>query len=80
MIKHEKTAVVLTTGGIGSVRAGAARFLTAPTSSYWDNNVASCSISPLHLMDIKRVAFESQPIEGAAPHLGAVTREPLVAA
>ena len=81
LIKHEKTAVVLTTGGMGSARAGAAKFLTVPASSYWDNNIASCSISPLHLMDIKRVAFESQPVEGVAPHhLGNVTREPRVAA
>lgn len=80
LIKHEKTAVVLTTGGIGSVWAGAARFLTAPASSYWANNVASCGISPLHLMYIKRVAIESQPVEGVAPHLGVVTREPLLAA
>ena len=31
------------------------------------NNVTSDSVSPLHLMDIKRVAFETRAVEGAAP-------------
>ncbi len=44
------------------------------------NNVISDNVSPLHLMDIKRAAFETQPIEGAAPHLIAVARELRVAA
>jgi acetaldehyde dehydrogenase (acetylating) len=44
------------------------------------NNVTSDNISPLHLMDIKRVAFETQPVESAVPHLVAVAQEPPVAA
>lgn len=44
------------------------------------NNVTSDNISPLHLMDIKRVTFQTQPIEDAAPHLVAVARELPVAA
>lgn len=31
------------------------------------NNVTSDNVSPLHLMDVKRVAFETHPGEGAAP-------------
>ena len=31
------------------------------------NNVTPDSVSPLHLMDIKRVAFENRAVEGAAP-------------
>ena len=31
------------------------------------NNVTSDNVSPLHLLDIKRVAFETQPIEAAVP-------------
>ena len=31
------------------------------------NNVTSDNVSPLHLMDIKRVAFETRPIEGVTP-------------
>jgi acetaldehyde dehydrogenase (acetylating) len=31
----------------------------------WGGNVTSDNISPMHLMDIKRVAFETKPINGA---------------
>lgn len=31
----------------------------------WGGNVTSDNISPLHLMDIKRVAFETRPVGGA---------------
>lgn len=31
------------------------------------NNVTSDNVSPLHLMDIKRIAFETHPVEGVAP-------------
>jgi acetaldehyde dehydrogenase (acetylating) len=31
----------------------------------WGGNVTSDNISPLHLMDIKRVAFETKPVTGA---------------
>lgn len=33
----------------------------------WGGNVTSDNISPMHLMDIKRVAFETKPINIAAP-------------
>jgi acetaldehyde dehydrogenase (acetylating) len=50
----------------------------------WGGNVTSDNISPLHLMDIKRVAFETKPLAGrvatsnvttAAPSNGVSTRE-----
>ena len=44
------------------------------------NNVTSDKISPLHLMDIKRVAFETQPVESAVPRLVAVAQELQIAA
>ncbi len=31
----------------------------------WGGNVTSDNVSPIHLMDIKRVAFETKPISGA---------------
>jgi acetaldehyde dehydrogenase (acetylating) len=33
----------------------------------WGGNVTSDNISPLHLMDIKRVAFETRPVNAARP-------------
>jgi hypothetical protein len=33
----------------------------------WGGNVTSDNISPLHLMDIKRVAFETRPVASARP-------------
>ncbi len=33
----------------------------------WGGNVTSDNISPLHLMDIKRVAFETRPVQSARP-------------
>ena len=33
----------------------------------WGGNVTSDNISPIHLMDIKRVAFESKPVNAARP-------------
>lgn len=33
----------------------------------WGGNVTSDNISPLHLMDVKRVAFETKPINAARP-------------
>ena len=32
-----------------------------------ERGVTSDNVSPLHLMDIKRVAFETRPIEGVTP-------------
>jgi DNA-binding protein Fis len=33
----------------------------------WGGNVTSDNISPLHLMDIKRVAFETRPVKSVRP-------------
>lgn len=33
----------------------------------WGGNVTSDNVSPIHLMDIKRVAFESKPVTKSAP-------------
>ena len=33
----------------------------------WGGNVTSDNVSPLHLMDVKRVAFETKPINAATP-------------
>lgn len=38
----------------------------------WGGNVTSDNISPVHLMDIKRVAFETKPVNGES---GVVSRE-----
>jgi acetaldehyde dehydrogenase (acetylating) len=35
----------------------------------WGGNVTSDNVSPLHLMDIKRVAFETRPVQSARPAL-----------
>jgi acetaldehyde dehydrogenase (acetylating) len=32
----------------------------------WGGNVTSDNISPLHLMDLKRIAFETRPVDGRA--------------
>lgn len=40
----------------------------------WGGNVTSDNVSPLHLMDIKRVAFETRPVKSARPALAAQTR------
>ncbi len=44
------------------------------------NNVTSDNLSPLHLLDIKRVAFETQPIAADAPVLTGAAWEPRLAA
>jgi acetaldehyde dehydrogenase (acetylating) len=41
----------------------------------WGGNVTSDNISPLHLMDIKRVAFETRPVNAAAKSDTAVRAE-----
>src|SRR2546422_6616918 len=33
----------------------------------WGGNVTSDNVSPLHLMDLKRVAFETRPVNSARP-------------
>src|SRR5829696_5708180 len=39
----------------------------------WGGNVTSDNVSPLHLMDIKRVAFETRPVKSARPAVGVAT-------
>jgi acetaldehyde dehydrogenase (acetylating) len=36
----------------------------------WGGNVTSDNVSPLHLMDIKRVAFETRPVKSIRPAVG----------
>jgi acetaldehyde dehydrogenase (acetylating) len=52
----------------------------------WGGNVTSDNVSPLHLMDIKRVAFETRPVKSVRPAVSAqkaaepvAAREPVVA-
>ena len=52
----------------------------------WGGNVTSDNVSPLHLMDIKRVAFETRPVKSARPAVSAqkvsqpaAAREPMIA-
>jgi acetaldehyde dehydrogenase (acetylating) len=52
----------------------------------WGGNVTSDNVSPLHLMDIKRVAFETRPVKSARPAVStqkvsqpAVTKETIAA-
>src|SRR5215204_4930012 len=52
----------------------------------WGGNVTSDNVSPLHLMDIKRVAFETRPVKSARPAVSAqkisqpaAAREPVIA-
>jgi acetaldehyde dehydrogenase (acetylating) len=40
----------------------------------WGGNVTSDNVSPLHLMDIKRVAFETRPVKSARPALATQSR------
>lgn len=37
----------------------------------WGGNVTSDNVSPLHLMDVKRVAFEVRPVKSARPAVSA---------
>ncbi len=47
----------------------------------WGGNVTSDNVSPLHLMDIKRVAFETRPVKSARPAVAAQkTTEPVTTA
>jgi len=39
----------------------------------WGGNVTSDNVSPLHLLDIKRVAFEVRPVKSKRPAVGAAT-------
>jgi acetaldehyde dehydrogenase (acetylating) len=42
----------------------------------WGGNVTSDNVSPLHLMDIKRVAFETRPVKSARPAVSTSTSAP----
>lgn len=43
----------------------------------WGGNVTSDNVSPLHLLDIKRVAFETRPVKSARPAVSTeATRAP----
>ena len=37
----------------------------------WGGNVTSDNVSPLHLMDIKRIAFETRPVKSSRPAVSA---------
>ncbi len=37
----------------------------------WGGNVTSDNVSPIHLMDVKRVAFETRPVKSARPAVSA---------
>ena len=39
----------------------------------WGGNVTSDNVSPLHLLDIKRVAFETRPVKSVRPAVSAST-------
>jgi acetaldehyde dehydrogenase (acetylating) len=46
----------------------------------WGGNVTSDNVSPLHLMDIKRVAFETRPVKSARPAVSTVSTQTVSAA
>jgi acetaldehyde dehydrogenase (acetylating) len=46
----------------------------------WGGNVTSDNVSPLHLMDIKRVAFETKPVKSARPAVGVQAASPALTA
>src|SRR5882724_9584036 len=64
---------------------GAIGFSTALSPSMtlgcgsWGGNVTSDNVSPIHLMDIKRVAFETRPVASSRPAVAATTAQSLVA-
>src|SRR5206468_6918603 len=39
----------------------------------WGGNVTSDNVSPLHLLDIKRVAFETRPVKSKRPAVSTST-------
>jgi acetaldehyde dehydrogenase (acetylating) len=46
----------------------------------WGGNVTSDNVSPIHLMDIKRVAFETKPVSSISPRAAARPETPATAA
>jgi hypothetical protein len=43
----------------------------------WGGNVTSDNVSPLHLMDIKRVAFETRPVKSVRPAVSTQAETPM---
>jgi acetaldehyde dehydrogenase (acetylating) len=43
----------------------------------WGGNVTSDNVSPLHLMDIKRIAFETRPVKSARPAASRAASSPM---
>ena len=43
----------------------------------WGGNVTSDNVSPLHLMDIKRIAFETRPVKSPRPAVGKTASSPM---
>lgn len=46
----------------------------------WGGNVTSDNVSPLHLMDIKRVAWETRPVKSVRPAVTTSSVQPLIPA
>ena len=44
----------------------------------WGGNVTSDNVSPIHLMDIKRVAWETKPVGAERPKVKAVAAQPMI--
>jgi acyl-CoA reductase-like NAD-dependent aldehyde dehydrogenase len=63
LMKHEHTAAILATGGTGLVKT--AYSSGKPAFSFAPGTIPD--LSPLHLMDIERIAFDPQPGEGTSP-------------
>jgi acetaldehyde dehydrogenase (acetylating) len=65
LIRHERTAMILATEDHGLVRL---TFSSGePVFGFGSGTVSMYYISPLDLMDIERVAFKPQPVEGTRP-------------
>src|SRR6266540_520135 len=45
----------------------------------WGGNVTSDNVSPLHLLDIKRVAFETRPVKSVRPAASTAAETPVTA-
>jgi acyl-CoA reductase-like NAD-dependent aldehyde dehydrogenase len=72
LMKHEHTAVILATGDTGLVQAACSS--GKPAFGFGPGTISDgtiSDISPLDLMDIERVAFDNQPIEGTSPSVAA---------
>src|SRR5918911_45154 len=72
-LSMEKLSPVLAFYVVDGIEQGAARCFEVLGYGSWGGNVTSDNVSPLHLMDIKRVAFETRPVKSARP--AAATRD-----